>query len=111
MVGYLIKCVADTSAFALVMCVYVALLVIWGYTRLYAYPVHILYSSTFESTIHVPQHALAHHGLSVLLWTLMGLHIYWYGLFLQMGKVAVTKGKTEDIQQKAGEHNLKKKGE
>jgi hypothetical protein len=47
------------------------------------------------SSVHVPQHAVTHNGISVLLWTLQCLHIYWYSLFLQMGKVRCGEGRGE----------------
>jgi hypothetical protein len=49
-VGYLIKAVVDTDRFVMVISVYLVLLGVWGYSRLYAFPFFILYSSTFEST-------------------------------------------------------------
>ena len=97
--AYSVKAVVDTKYTALTLSAYAGLLVAWGYTRLYVYPMHVITHAVIPGT---PQSFVWLTGY-FMIWTLQLLHVYWYTLFLIMGYRFVVSGKTVDIQQKAGE--------
>uniref|UniRef100_K3X972 TLC domain-containing protein n=1 Tax=Globisporangium ultimum (strain ATCC 200006 / CBS 805.95 / DAOM BR144) TaxID=431595 RepID=K3X972_GLOUD len=98
--GYAIKTIVDTGSTPLTIVMYVVLLVSWAYTRLYVFPTELIYNAVFvlpKLTPDIP--LLMLHPVNFMLTMLLGLHIYWYGLFLVMGYNLITKGVKEDIQQ------------
>ncbi|CEG49741.1 longevity-assurance family protein [Plasmopara halstedii] len=102
--GYAIKSVVDTGNTPLIVAMYFVLLVSWAYTRLYVYPVHLIYNAIYvipEVSPHVTGIFL--HPGNALLCMLLVLHVYWYGLFLVMGYTLVRKGLVEDIQDKCSD--------
>jgi len=104
-VGYSMKMVVDTPWKILVIINYVALLITWFVTRLAIYPAWVIRSAYVEAR----QQSIPVHGWLVqnaMLIMLFFLHIYWYSLFLVMGKTFLRTGKAEDIQDKK-KHSIK----
>ncbi|RLN61497.1 hypothetical protein BBJ29_009398 [Phytophthora kernoviae] len=99
--GYGIKSIVDTGHTPLVAVMYLVLLVSWAYTRLYVFPMHLIYSSMIELPLKHPDIVGAFvHPMNAMLCMLEVLHLYWYSLFIVMGYALVHKGVAEDIQQK-----------
>jgi len=96
-VGYSMKMVVDTSWKILIIINYILLLITWFITRLAIYPAWVIRCSYVEAR----QQSVPVHGWliqNVMLIMLFFLHIYWYSLFLVMGKTFLKTGKTVDIQ-------------
>ncbi|KAG7384403.1 Ceramide synthase 6 [Phytophthora boehmeriae] len=99
--GYGIKSIVDTGHTPLVVVMYLVLLVSWAYTRLYVFPMHLIYSTMVELPLKHPDYVGAFvHPMVAMLCMLEVLHVYWYSLFIVMGYALVNKGVAEDIQQK-----------
>eukprot|EP00160_Parvularia_atlantis_P013811 Unigene3081_Nuclearia_a/m.9465 Unigene3081_Nuclearia_a/g.9465 ORF Unigene3081_Nuclearia_a/g.9465 Unigene3081_Nuclearia_a/m.9465 type:complete len:372 (+) Unigene3081_Nuclearia_a:176-1291(+) len=102
--GYLVKSTVDTRFKYLTLTVYVSLLAMWGYARLYVLPFEIIVP-LLNGKYPVIGEALHKDGnflpfFVFMLVTLQVMHVLWYGLFVQMGLNFLKSGKTEDIQQK-----------
>jgi len=97
--GYAVKSSVDTKNTILTLILYFLLLLVWGYCRLYVFPVEIIWSGMFEPTI--PSNTeWVRCFLLVMLYGLQILHIFWYYLFIQMGLHFLSKGETQDLQNK-----------
>jgi len=84
---------------------YVSLLVVWGFTRLYVFPAYILGSIFYEGHQLMPPehyHRSSYRYFEGMLYILQCLHIYWYLLFWIMGVQFLKTGKTVDTQQNPG---------
>jgi ceramide synthetase len=104
--GYAIKTSVDTSYTKVTISVYLSLLTVWGYTRLYVYPFTIIASVNkfYESLLANGEAGTSKAQIvrlqQIMLSVLYLLHIYWYIMFLIMGASFLKTGKTRDIQQK-----------
>lgn len=99
--GYAIKSVVDTGITPLVVVMYVMLLVMWAYTRLYVLPVELIYNAIASvPKVNPGVSMLFLQPVNAMLCMLQILHVYWYALFLVMGYTLLKTGKQEDIQQK-----------
>jgi len=97
--GYAVKSSVDTKNTILTLILYFLLLLVWGYCRLYVFPVEIIWSGMFETTI--PSNTeWVRYFLLIMLYGLQILHIFWYYLFIQMGLHFLNKGETQDLQNK-----------
>lgn len=77
---------------------YLVLVATWFYTRLCILPYYIFEIVTalkFPEPIKHFQHLV--HLVICFLMVMQLLHIYWFGIFLQIGFRLVTKGETNDI--------------
>ena len=94
---YAIKVLIDTDCNNLTIILFIAVLLTWGWTRLYVLPNIIR-----QIYINVPS-LIGRSNTNifiVLLGTLFCLHIYWYGLVLNMGYVKLKKNIIEDTYQR-----------
>jgi len=101
--GYLIKITVDTRFTTVTFCLYLTLLVAWGYFRLYCFPRYILASLFHESQDSFAMKFGFLSGLSLLLC----LHIFWYTKFLHMGYTFFISGETQDTQANLSSMDLK----
>ena len=104
--AYAVKCSVDTVHTKLTFAIYCGLMATWGYTRLYVYPVHLISAVITEPQKVFPPDeycSVCWNVFIFMLCTLQLLHIYWYSLFIVMGKRFIKDGATVDIQQKVGE--------
>jgi len=101
--AYAVKAFVDTKYTKITLTAYAALLMAWGYTRLYVFPFYVIPASLLPDPESTPASRFVWYTSESMLWILQCLHIYWYVLFLVMGYRFLLSGKTVDIQQKAGE--------
>ncbi len=98
-VAYAIKASVDTPYTTVTLTFYAALLAVWGYTRLYLFPVFVVSTSIYAAPRLVHADVLPLVTVcSGLLAVLVVLHFYWYGLFIAMGIGFLRTGRTSDIQ-------------
>jgi len=97
---YAIKVVVDTEKKSFIFVLYVAVLLAWGWTRLYVFPTLVIRKAFVLGPDYVGASAYA---FSALLSMLLVLHCYWYVLILQMGFKAANTGKPEDTYQRHDE--------
>ncbi|TMW61309.1 hypothetical protein Poli38472_013772 [Pythium oligandrum] len=91
--GYAIKSVVDTGNTPLVVVMYFVLLASWGWSRLYVYPVHLIYHATVTLPEANPDVSMVYlRPTNIMLCMLQFLHVYWYSLFLLMGYMLVKSG-------------------
>jgi ceramide synthetase len=105
----LIKSAVDTEKTNMVVVLYLLLLSSWGYTRLYVYPMHLIYTVTIIPSMNLDISNLFLSSCTAMLCMLQVLHVYWYVLFLVMGYNLVSKGIQEDIQHKVEDKNKSQK--
>ncbi len=87
------------------------LLIVWAVTRFYIFPVDVI-GSIYMGQGFVPDveyFSFPRYFLTGMLYILLGLHVYWYILFLYIGYVFLVTGDTKDLQQQTIEKNLKNK--
>jgi len=97
--GYAVKSSADTRNTGLTLTLYITLLLVWGYCRLYVFPIDIIWSGMFESAVSGATGAeLPRLFMIGMLYILQLLHIFWYYLFIKMGFHFLTRGETQDLQ-------------
>jgi len=94
--GYAIKSVVDTNVIGLIITAYSALLVSWGFGRLFVFPAYIIRTG-FNANVLSGTSLDGYLLLNVLMVVLLVLHLYWYSLFLKMGFTMMSSGKAEDI--------------
>jgi len=94
--GYAIKTVVDTDIAGLILTAYGALLVSWGFGRLFVFPAYIIRTG-IDANILSGTLIDGYYLFNFLLVVLLVLHMYWYSLFLKMGYTMVASGKAEDI--------------
>lgn len=112
--AYLVKSSVDSSYKYFTLTVYLSLLAMWGYARLYVLPFEIIIPVLSGHPAIVE--ALSRDGnflpfFIFMLLVLQVMHILWYGLFIQMGLNFLKSGKTEDIQQRITNARNRKKNE
>jgi hypothetical protein len=99
---YAAKVFVDTSMKTMTFLCLLAMLVSWGYLRLYAFPKYIIRASVVytghELEIWGPNALYINFAFSGSLFALFCLHCYWYCLFLRMGYRHLFKGETKDMQ-------------
>ena len=79
---------------------WIAIMTSWIYTRIYVYSADIIrYSFFYGKGMSSNNRTWAHDSLSLMLWILMVLNIYWGYLLLMMGLKYVIKRKATDLQQ------------
>jgi len=84
-----------------ILCYVGGMLGVFGYLRLYVYPVHILMSILESREKYAPDtDASVFHAYLGLLTVLFLMHIYWYALFFKMGFNLLNKGKAQDLQER-----------
>jgi len=98
--AYAIKFVVDTGNAPLILTFYFALLAVWGYVRLFVFPLFVIYSSFYESWTVLGDKVYGRLFFNAMLVMLFVLHVYWYTLFIKMGLKFANTGKAYDIQQK-----------
>lgn len=78
----------DDAETATTIC-FISMCVSWIFMRLYIFPVYVAHTAWFETrSCDIPHLPMC----QVFLAGLVCLHIYWFGIFLQMGYDALTKG-------------------
>lgn len=97
---YASKVLVDTSCIRATAVSYLALILSYGWLRIYIFPVYIMRSAWIESVAEVEsQNSLFGWGfLNFALCLLLVLHIYWFGLIVKMGCVWRKTGQARDIQ-------------
>jgi hypothetical protein len=103
--GYAVKMSVDTGYTIVTLSIYVTLLAVWGYTRLFVFPLDIIAAITEARPACPPEYYMSYNWsyLHALLVVLLFLHIYWYVLFIYMGYSYIVTGVTHDLQQHIGE--------
>ena len=92
--AYLTKLTVDTTADVSCAIAFANVLLSWGYLRLYVFPL-IIYRSIYICS---PQTHPGYHMFIGMKLALVGLHLYWYRLFLHMGYRFLATGQQEDKQ-------------
>ena len=87
---YGIKVLVDTDCTAATGLAFLLVIGSWGYSRLYILPTELIRAVAVISPAYIGDAAAA--GFTVLLVLLLCLHVYWYGLILNMGRQAVSGG-------------------
>ena len=101
---YATRVFVDTIYDKLAFFFYVSLMIVFAYSRLYVYPVYLLYHAMWynEHPEIVPGFRLMYFFLHSLLL----LHVYWYGLMINLGANYIRKGSSQmqDTQDCAQNH-------
>lgn len=96
------KLFADTRYKATCLTFYFGMVFSWGFLRLYVFPFQIWVSLAKEGFMLNSFNSYGVPGVTgyliTMLMLLQVLHVWWFSLFLLMGYVAATEGKTKDIQ-------------
>lgn len=93
---YLSRTFVDTRFDKVAFTFYIGIMVVFAYSRLYVYPMYLLYHSMWFNEEHkddIPGFKL----MFVFLHALLCLHVYWYTLMAQLGLKYIKKGKAEDL--------------
>ena len=88
---YLARVFVDTIYDKLAFFWYISLMIVFAYGRLFVYPFYLIYHSMWYNEDHaddIPGFKLMY----VFLHALLGLHIYWYFLMVNIGLNYVKKG-------------------
>ena len=96
---YLVKGFAETRLNVLTASLFVILMVVWFYSRIYVlgYMIHQIWECQHSLDFHSP---IMFNYIFYLLLILLVLHCYWFVLFVQIFLKYVTSGSTEDSQEK-----------
>eukprot|EP00357_Protocruzia_adherens_P019121 CAMPEP_0115013952 /NCGR_PEP_ID=MMETSP0216-20121206/25747_1 /TAXON_ID=223996 /ORGANISM="Protocruzia adherens, Strain Boccale" /LENGTH=227 /DNA_ID=CAMNT_0002383515 /DNA_START=668 /DNA_END=1351 /DNA_ORIENTATION=- len=95
---YLAKVLVDFKLTVLQLPAYVALMTVFGYCRLYVYPVYVIPWGSIYAEDVVQGEVLGWDVSAAMLIMLQVLHVYWYALLLKMGITKIFKGKgAEDV--------------
>ncbi len=85
----------DTAA----TCTFAAFVASWAALRIYAFPVHCIYSSFVESWQILGYRPPCHGLLNALLMALYCIHIYWFTLIIRIAWRKLTTGVGRDIRE------------
>lgn len=94
----MIRVIMDFSSVFTNFIVYSGIMISWFYFRFVAYTYIVVYVWGFAGRISVDGYTRISSVLVILLFSLLGLNIYWFILLGRMGYRMVFKGKTVDLQ-------------
>jgi len=96
---YLSKAIVDTPNMNFIMVTWIALVVAYGYFRIFVFPVYIMRSAWMESVAEAGASKIFGWAyLNFALCVLLFLHVYWFGLILKIGFLFRTTGQARDLQ-------------
>lgn len=82
---------------------FIGMMGVWGYYRMWFFPNYVIRSAIVDTEevgvgIYGRENYMIYRGVFVsLLVTLLGLHVYWFGLFCEMARLLAVKFETHDL--------------
>lgn len=95
--SYSCKIVVDTKHIYLTLAAFIGLITSWIYTRLYIFPFHVILQC-FTNNIWARPELVGYTVIAICLIALLCLHVYWFFIFVAIGKKFIVTGEADDMQ-------------
>jgi hypothetical protein len=87
----------DTNYKKCILFLYICLMVSWGYTRLYVYPVHLIFPTMFSPDFEKAGGVPGYYVMASMANFLLFMHFYWFFMLGKIGYSFIVHKKTNDL--------------